>query len=131
MEIYPYSLCCLAFLWIDRISVTNNWCRSQNCYQHDLGYCYFQSAQNFPFFKLRQKRCCRTPACYISKKLKVLSGMLKKLSSTLTLSLKGTSKNLIFVTIRRYSKKIIAYISTICRAQIFYSCLVLLRNLNF
>ena len=44
---------------------------------------------------------------------------------------KGTSKNPIFVTIRRYSKKTIAYISTICSALIFYSCLVLLRNLNF
>ena len=57
---------------------------------------------------------------------------------------KGTSKNPIlraaalrlaclnrFITIRRYSKKTIAYISTICSALIFYSCLVLLRNLDF
>ncbi|CAH1189709.1 hypothetical protein NTGBS_110005 [Candidatus Nitrotoga sp. BS] len=45
--------------------------------------------------------------------------------------LKGTSKNPIFVTILRYEKKIIAYISNICRAQIFYSRLVLSRKLNF
>jgi len=36
-----------------------------------------------------------------------------------------------FVTIRRDSKKIIAYNSTIGRAQIFYLCLVLPGNLNF
>ena len=60
------------------------------------------------------------------------------------LSVKGTSKNPIlraaalrlaclprFVTIRRDSKKIITYNSTICRAQVFYSCLVLFGNLNF
>ena len=65
-------------------------------------------------------------------------------ASTLAGYLKGTSKNPIlraaalrlaclprFVTIRRDSKKIIAYLSTICRAQIFYLCLVLPRNLNF
>jgi len=48
-----------------------------------------------------------------------------------TASHKGTSKNSYFAVILRCSQKMFPYISIICRVNIFYSRLVLLRTLNF
>ena len=67
-KIYPYSFSCLAFLRIGRISVTNHGHNSQNCDRHGSKCCFSKMTQNYSFlYKLRQKRCCRTPACYFQK----------------------------------------------------------------